>query len=97
MLTAFQVERVAYFGDGFAVCRKCAIARYVEEGGTEEHLDALSWREDDALIEKLTGLEGLDRYSAETSFAEGGLYCDTCTEAIVEDDEDEDFTGTEDV
>ena len=28
MLTAYQVETVAYVGDGSIVCRECAISRY---------------------------------------------------------------------
>lgn len=66
MLTAFQVERVAYVGDGEIVCRACAVAEYeaIEAGDGQDStpLDDMSWAEDDQAIEVVLGYAPVSRF-----------------------------------
>lgn len=95
MLTSFQCDVVAYMGDGFVVCPKCAEERArailnVPDGDEVERVDAdglflhlygiLPWEE--------TGLSPIIRYSAEESWGQDGLECDDCYTEIVEPDPD---------
>jgi hypothetical protein len=99
MLTAFQVERVAYLTDGGVICRGCAISRFESEAGVEFDEPA-TWEQDDLAFEGID-LTPLSRFSVdELDSGEGihdddpdapedcgctyGVSCDECNGEIVE-------------
>lgn len=83
MLSGFQIERIAYLGEGEVICRDCAIAQ-LEEPVADELDATTTWMDDDEIIETATDLRPLSRYEVDEGWAEEGLWCGECSEEIVE-------------
>ena len=86
MLTGYQCETVAYIGDGFVVCRECAVKQSSE----------LSIEKADRGLVNTSGLDPISRFSAEEEWSFEGLYCEDCGTEIVEPSIEEEEESDED-
>lgn len=85
MLTASQIQRVAYIGDDGIVCRSCVendVANHLGEEASDV-LTYLNWEDDDAFVEDRLGLQPVISYEVDEQFP-GGLWCDACGGTIAE-------------
>lgn len=92
MLTGYQAEVIAFLTDGGFVCFKHIADEHPDVWDDED----LPYWESIAALEEATGYSAYSRYSLE-EFADGGLYCDECSDELVEDYSEEESQDPEDV